>query len=275
MGIGEVLAGPHAFPRSEAADAALSASVATDELALDLLNDFATLARALPRLIASGSWPNAFLACAGMHQIVEDRLRDPYSLSLVRRRVARVPLAGRGGAALMTAAARAVALRERVGPFDTEGLAAETGALARRLADALVDGHCDVDAELLARAASLARKTADAPAALRREIVRIPSCFRSFDLAPADVARLVHDAAARCSDRSAPLGVLGVRTSGSYLAPLAAAYFAREGFTDARSLTLRPGQPVPGPARSALRDIARSGGSIFVVDDPPNTGGSP
>src|SRR5207247_1857926 len=75
---------------------------------------------------------------------------------------------------------------------------------------------------LAARGAELLAPLDDAPAVLRRTVVRIPQCFRSFDLGAEDMRRLATAFAARRADRSRPLLVVGLRTAGSYLAPLAA-----------------------------------------------------
>ena len=47
--------------------------------------------------------------------------------------------------------------------------------------------------------------------------------------------------------------MIGVRTSGSFLAPLYAAYFRSAGFHDVRVLTIRPGRTHSRRERDALR----------------------
>ncbi|HEY5266830.1 MAG TPA: hypothetical protein VIJ40_08465 [Acidimicrobiales bacterium] len=68
--------------------------------------------------------------------------------------------------------------------------------------------------------------------------------------------------------------VLGLRTSGSYLAPLLAAALRHEGCEEVPWATVRPGDPPSPLVQLALRDFARSGGRLLLIDDPPTSGGS-
>ena len=52
----------------------------------------------------------------------------------------------------------------------------------------------------------------------------------------------------------------GIRTSGSYLAPLYAAFLQAHAYRDVAVLTLRPGRGWLAPERAILRDAVRSGG---------------
>jgi hypothetical protein len=79
------------------------------------------------------------------------------------------------------------------------------------------------------------------PARLGRELLRMPACFRSFDMQPADTACLGGDYAPSVAGR--PVLVVGVRTSGSYLAPLVAAALHALG-AEAVTITARPGHPL-------------------------------
>src|SRR5262249_44926445 len=85
-------------------------------------------------------------------------------------------------------------------------------------------------------------KTDHFPALLLNEVLRLPSCFRSFDQQPADLERLIERFAQRWPDRARPAIVIGLRTSGSYLAPLCAAFLRASGFEKVQTLTVRPGR---------------------------------
>jgi hydroxymethylpyrimidine pyrophosphatase-like HAD family hydrolase len=102
------------------------------------------------------------------------------------------------------------------------------------------------------------------------DLARPPSCFRSFDQHPRDCAELARRFAQRHPDRTAPVLVLGVRTSGGYLAPLVAGFLRREGF-QCRCATMRPGGPLPRDEFARLREGAAPG-RIVAVDDPPSSG---
>ena len=73
--------------------------------------------------------------------------------------------------------------------------------------------------------------------------MRVPTGFHSFDQHPDDVRWLVRAFMARYPERRGPLCVVGVRTSGSYLAPLHAAAFRACGESSVDVLTYRPGRP--------------------------------
>src|SRR4029077_9379574 len=104
--------------------------------------------------------------------------------------------------------------------------------------------------------------------------MRIPTGFHSFDQHPDDVWWLVRAFMTRYPERHGPLCVVGVRTSGSYLAPLHAAAFRACGEPPADALTYRPGRPLLPWERAALRAVARAGGQVLIADDPPGTGAS-
>jgi hypothetical protein len=95
---------------------------------------------------------------------------------------------------------------------------------------------------------------------------RLPNCFRSFDQKPEDCAHLVERFIQRFPERTRSVLVVGVRTSGSYLAPLVVAYLRSAGYTAVDWLTYRPGQHPP-------RRRLRAAEVVLVVDDPPRTGG--
>ena len=67
------------------------------------------------------------------------------------------------------------------------------------------------------------------PHRMRTTPVRMPSCFRNFDQTPEDVRRLAERVSDRWLDRQRRVLVVGIRTSGSYLAPLAAAVLRARG----------------------------------------------
>ena len=68
--------------------------------------------------------------------------------------------------------------------------------------------------------------------------------------------------------------MVGVRTSGSYLAPLHAAAFRACGESHVDVLTYRPGRPFLRWERAALRATAKAGGWVLIADDPPGSGTS-
>jgi hypothetical protein len=112
------------------------------------------------------------------------------------------------------------------------------------------------------------------PPGLEAEHIGVPSPFRRLDLTPFDVLSLGQQYAARFPDCSQPICLIGLRTSGSYFAPLLGAYFGHIGYKSVSWLTIQA-QKGPGRReRQALQCCARQGCIALIVDDPPHTAGT-
>jgi hydroxymethylpyrimidine pyrophosphatase-like HAD family hydrolase len=246
----------------------------------NLLNDMATLAQLLLVEARRESWLDAYLLAAGMGQIVDDHLHPeihPFDRAadyLSEQAAPSGRIAGRAAAASASAVRGAAARRPA-----TVRTVRWQGGLAK-LIDALADavaGRPPTGAdhsELLAAIGRLACDLDALPARLRRELVRMPACFHGLDQHASDLARLVRKFAERWPDRRTPLLVVGVRTSGSYLGPLCAAFLRADGYEEACVLTVRPGRGLLKHERNLVRSVARGGGLALVMDDPPVTGSS-
>ncbi len=247
----------------------------------DLYHDFDGLAPLLLGELRRGAWLNAFLLAAGINQVVEDYLHpDPYRLSKAAGYLSdlRAPVGPLAASAARSLAGTAVRMR-RLRPSHAR-LAewqADFAAWVGRLAEVAVepDPGAGVGEALLASGEALLGAVAsDAPAGLHREVLHLPSCFRSFDQQPADLERMVAEFADRWPDRDRPLAVVGVRTSGSYLAPLYAAYLKRQGYRDVRTLSLRPRRRLLPAERAIVSGVVRAQGLVLLADDPPASGAS-
>jgi hydroxymethylpyrimidine pyrophosphatase-like HAD family hydrolase/orotate phosphoribosyltransferase len=245
----------------------------TRELVLaDLLNDGRLLAALFVQEARRGSWLDAYLLAAGLNQVAEDWLhRDLLSL----RSAARV-LVGLGGPG--RAAAGVVKLVRAAGVRTRRLLPGERRAarwqprlarLVRTLAEVVAGEPCEQP--LSAEAERVHAGLQPLPAGLGASILRLPTCFRSLDQRPEDWAELAASFSERWPDRAQPLLVVGVRTSGSYLAPLTAAYLRRLGYS-VHQLTLRPGQDLLREERAILRSAAQDGSIVVICDDPPTSG---
>ncbi|HEV7188885.1 MAG TPA: hypothetical protein VGN28_13405 [Blastococcus sp.] len=223
-------------------------------------------------------WVDAALATAGIWQAADDALASvtsPLTVAAGRAR-RRGDRAGRGASVVLDGAQGLLAAPRRPAPAARRhaerwraavlALAVETAGLA---VDPPADGAADPRIE---RAARLVGVVGDVPAQVGGAVTRLPSCFRSFDQHPDDVAALVDRFAARWPDRSRPVVVVGVRTSGSYLAPFAVQALRRAGFADVGMVSARPDHRyLPADART-LRTAADDGASVLVIDDPPESG---
>src|SRR4051794_9386480 len=95
------------------------------------------------------------------------------------------------------------------------------------------------------------------PAAVRRRVLRLPGSFESFDQHPEDWRALARAFAARGEDRAQGLTVVGLRTSGTYLAPLVGVALREEGFATVRVCTVRPGHPLRREERAVVHGARR------------------
>jgi hydroxymethylpyrimidine pyrophosphatase-like HAD family hydrolase len=254
----------------------MSARASVLDLHLDI-RELAVLSRDAAR---RGEALDTYLACCGMAQIIED-WREATD-SPARRLTALLGEGGPGHRALRhgvnaaNAVVRAAALAGAA-----QQLRGEVGELVTMLADILAAERRQPADTLPRPALDLAERVATTaagrlPGALTAAVARPPSCFRSFDQHPQDCAELAWRFALEYDARDTPVVVLGVRTSGAYLAPLIAAALRATGFRRAEAATARPGGLLPHAAlrRAGRRCPGRARGLVAVVDDPPTTGGS-
>ena len=245
------------------------------EYVVDLHADIRELASWLERAVQLHDVTDAYLLTCAIAQVMDDWAEGTDSIP--RRLTA---LLGDGGVArrgVRLAADIGLARRAVLDGRGVRRVRAEVDRLASRLADGVVadaEAGEHVMAEAEASVARLARGLADLPSAVLGGLARPPSCFRSFDQHPRDCVELARRFAQQHPDRErAGLLVLGVRTSGAYLAPLIAASLRVHGFGRAAAAAARPGGPLPAAALAAARSGAARG-AVLVVDDPPSTGGS-
>jgi hydroxymethylpyrimidine pyrophosphatase-like HAD family hydrolase len=223
---------------------------------------------------------DAYLYAAGIVQVCEDHISG--TAWLLNRAAAQLDGTGAG----------TVMRRALNGAVAAAGLTPAARRLrawlpvVRQLTDALADvvtaripeGDTDRGGFTAPVVPLLERLGAEVPqpvvALLEGSVLRSPSCFRSFDQHPRDVVELVSRFARRHPDRHRPLRVIGVRTSGTYLAPLAGAALRAEGYAHVEVRTTRPAGASCRADAVELRSAAQSGTLALLIDDPPITGDS-
>jgi len=223
---------------------------------------------------------DSFLLAAGMNQILEDHLHR--ELLGLRQAARHLP----GPISTVTEAAGRVGHRLAMQlPRERRLADAQTAvaAIITRLADSVasrvLEAERGVTTEANVGASELLRLFESAvfpldrlPPAVRREVQRLPNCFRSLDQQPADCLRLVERFLQRWPEQGRPLVVVGLRTSGNYLAPLYRSFLERSGCQRVSSMTMRPGSFWHPWERRSLAAIGAAGGIGLLVDDPPRTG---
>lgn len=255
-----------------------------------LLMDLQTAVGRLWRELERGPTLDAYLLACGVAQIADDHLHAPaypfgraasYLATREQRAASVAALAAEAAGSLANRAhSRRIPAREAL-----ERWRARHAQLVRVLAGEQVARLLERDAASPAGADTTARVPARAetlralrpalgplPVALRRSVVKLPSCFSHFDQRPADIVTLTQRFAAGRPDRARPLLVVGVRTSGSYLAPLCAATLDALGFERVRMLSVRPGHRMLRDERALIVASARAGGLALLLDDPPVSG---
>lgn len=254
--------------------------------AIDLMADFdgllkmlqATLERATARPGATADQLDAYLLAAGIDQILEDHLHRPaQALKAVERRA-------QGGSLRLLrgpiqALSKLVDSLHRWNDRQITSWHVQFRQVVTYLAESVIaarldDGHRPPEVlpglrivlnHLCAQATAL-------PRSLRSTILRLPDCYNSFDMQPEDCERLATKVAPRLSGKNVPLVVVGIRTSGSYLAPLQAVALRRLGYRHVDWIGYRPGQRWHRHERAMLDRALKRSGQVLVVDDPPVTG---
>ncbi|HEY8922774.1 MAG TPA: HAD hydrolase family protein, partial [Polyangia bacterium] len=98
--------------------------------------------------------------------------------------------------------------------------------------------------------------------------VKNPRAFRSQDFTFRDVLRLAERFCAELPDRRRAYLLVGLRTAGSYFAPVLRAHMSNLGYQDVGVVTLRPKEGVNPRHLAALRRCAERGGLAVIVDEP-------
>jgi hydroxymethylpyrimidine pyrophosphatase-like HAD family hydrolase len=101
--------------------------------------------------------------------------------------------------------------------------------------------------------------------------MRLPEAFRRQDFTHYDVISLI-DRFRTSSQTDRPITIIGLRTAGSYFAPLMAAYLKRSNFRDVSWFSMRPKNGVSAWEKSQLRRQRKRNARVLLVDDYPATG---
>jgi hydroxymethylpyrimidine pyrophosphatase-like HAD family hydrolase len=110
------------------------------------------------------------------------------------------------------------------------------------------------------------------PSDLLAEVAKAPAAFRSQDLSHYDVLALGKQFLASIDDPTRPILIIGLRTAGSYFAPLLAAYLQANGCSDVDALTLRPKKGIAAWEKAKMASYAAKRGRAVLIDEPINTG---
>lgn len=210
---------------------------------------------------------NIFLLACGVLNCIDEYLRGS-TLRLPRRIAATAP--GRGASWLAEKVSDRPWSRRQVARWRTDWLLKVNNFLSL-----IVQGHVVASNRLAESGGALSRLLElPLPADLLAQRLAAPIPFRRLDLTQQDVIALGESFARRFPDRTRPLLLLGLRTTGSYFAPLLRAVFEAEGYEGVALLTVEPKQGAGRKEKEELQRFAARGGWALVVDDAPNSSGT-
>lgn len=244
---------------------------------LDLLLDADTLARQLVVRVGEGEWWDAFLLAAGLCQVLEDAVRPTvHGLRRVQAALAAQGSHSPDGLELGLRVAESLCSITSRSSQRTESLYLDELKILVDMLAWMSIGDCTFadleELEFERRARMVLLGLGRALPRSRDNVLRIPSCFKSFDQRPGDLGLLVDQLDLALDLRERPVHVVGVRTSGSYLAPLVTLLLAQRGIPDVSWTTTRPHWPLSAEAKAQVRRVREGDGYCVVVDDPPGSG---
>jgi len=100
---------------------------------------------------------------------------------------------------------------------------------------------------------------------------KIPAFFRSRDFTPTDCLELARKFISEFPESNRPAIVVGLRTAGSFLAPLICGYL-RSNQQDASWIAIRPGKGLAAWERKRLEDALRKKSYVLIADESIHSG---
>lgn len=207
---------------------------------------------------------NIFLLSCGLLNCIDEYLRGP-ALRLPKRLA--VTAAGRVTARLVEAASDKPRSRRQVERWRKSWLASLNDFLS------FVVRRQAIERENLVKVGRELAVLLEVPLPpdLQGKRVGTPTPFNRLDLTPGDLLALGDSFVRRFPDRTRPILIVGLRTSGSYYAPLLRALLEAEGFGNVRLLTIEPNKGVGPREKKELERFAARDYLALVLDDPPHT----
>jgi hydroxymethylpyrimidine pyrophosphatase-like HAD family hydrolase len=207
---------------------------------------------------------NIFLLSCGLLNCVDEYLRGPTLRLPARLATTRV---GRGAARLVETVSEKPWSGRTVRRWREHWLACLNDFLLPivRLQAAEPAHFADVGRRLMSLLES------PLPLDLRGSRIGTPTPFSRLDLTQKDFSVLGESFVRRYPDRTQSILIAGLRSSGSYFAPLLRAFFEAEGYKTVTLLTIEPNKGASRREMKELKRFAERGYLALIVDDPPYT----
>ena len=210
---------------------------------------------------------NIFLLSCGVLNCVDEYLRGA-TLRLPKRLTANA--VGRAAGRFVETTSNKPWLRRRVSRWRERWLSSLDDFLSFVVGRQAIDAKCLVESGR--RLASVLESIL--PADLQAQRLGTPIPFRRLDLTQKDCLLLGESFVRRFPDRTRPILLLGLRTAGSYFAPLLRAFFKAEGYRSVALLTIEPNKGVGRRENKELERFAARGYWALILDDAPQTSGT-
>jgi hydroxymethylpyrimidine pyrophosphatase-like HAD family hydrolase len=110
------------------------------------------------------------------------------------------------------------------------------------------------------------------PVTLLKSRPRIPAAFHAQDLTHLDIVTLGDKFISSFPDRARPVMIVGLRTAGSYFAPVLHAHLSSQGYEDVSSMSIRPKSGIGYWEMLSLKRGAKRKALVIVIDEPGGTG---
>lgn len=112
------------------------------------------------------------------------------------------------------------------------------------------------------------------PRDLLQSRLKNPAFFHVRDLTHVDILTLGRKLTAKFPSRDTPVLIAGIRTAGSYFAPLLRAYLINQGYQSVECVTMRPRSHLTLREHSQIARAAGRGGASAIVDEAVFSGGT-
>ena len=145
-------------------------------------------------------------------------------------------------------------------------------ALIQLLKSFVTDGQLDDSAKEFAQSALRNLSAERSFDRLLQKHIRVPGAFRSQDLSHFDFLALGRKFVEQFPERERPITVLGLRTAGSYFAPLLHAFLETQNYLDVDSVTVRPKHGISKTEAEILARSRAKASLLLIVDEPIGTG---
>lgn len=128
--------------------------------------------------------------------------------------------------------------------------------------------HVDENVYLLASNSLTELLDSPGPKDFEMKCIKNPRAFRTQDFTFGDIIILSEKFCHELTETHIPYLLLGLRTAGSYFAPVLRSVLLNKNYSDVGLLTIRPKEGVNDHDAKIIKDYALRGGKVVIIDEP-------